>query len=291
MAYGSACDDLAAERERDYRSQAGYKLAQFVEKNTHDQSLPAVFKRARALLRTVTAGRYEQLFDAERNAVRATDTVAERGFTLDELSSGTRIQLLLAVRLAFVGEQEDGWQLPIILDETLANSDDEQAGAIIEAIKTLAQAGRQVFYLTAQHTEAAKWEQALGDGHAVDHRLINLSAPSTDGLPEEIGDRALRPPTNDLPAPDRLTHAAYGEKLGVPGWSPRRPVGEVHLWYLMDDLTALHRLLEVGIATWGQLRSLEDSGVRRKFSLEDFQWTRIEAYARILKAVEESLAH
>ena len=283
-AYRSACDKLAAERERDYRSQAGFKLAQFVEQQTRDQSLPAVFKRARALLRTITAGRYELLFDTEQNAFRATDTVAERGLALDELSSGTRIQLLLAVRLAFVEEQEDGWQLPIILDETLANSDDERAGAIIEAIKTLAQAGRQVFYLTAQHTEVAKWEQALGDGHAVDHRLINLSAPSTDVLSEEIGTGALLPATSDLPAPNGLTHAAYGEELGVPGWSPRRPVGEVHLWYLMDDLTALHRLLEVGIATWGQLHGLEETGVRTKFGVEDSEWRRIEARARILKA-------
>ena len=284
IAYRSACDDLAAERERDYRRQAGHSLAQYVEQQTRNQGLPAVFERADELLRSITVGRYKLLFDAKRNAFRAFDAVAERGLALHELSSGTRIQLLLAVRLAFVEEQEEGCRLPIILDETLANSDDERAAAVIAAIATLAQAGRQVFYLTAQHTEVAKWKHALGDGHVVDHKLINLSATALEAMPGEVDAGAVLPATRDLPAPGGLTHAAYGKQLDVPLWSPRRPVGEVHPWYLMDDMVSLDKLLEVGITTWGHLHGLEETGVRTKFGVEDSEWRRIEARARILKA-------
>lgn len=283
-AYRSACDDLAAERERDFRSHAGHLLAQFVEQQTQEQALPKVFKRARSLLLQITGGRYKLLFDVESNAFRAMDTVDERGLALDELSSGTRLQLLLAVRLAFVEKQEEGWKLPIILDEALANSDAERAAAIIEAIKTLAESGRQVFYLTAQETEAAKWERTLGDGHPVDHKLIYLSEKPSAVNPEDVNAHAILPSKSDLPDPDGLTHSAYGERLDLPLWSLRQPVGKVHLWYMMDDVQTLHRLLSAGITLWGQLQALRDEGVRERFGLDERQWKPIEARASILSA-------
>ena len=59
----------------------------------------------------------------------ALDNEEQRERTLDELSSGTRLQLLLAVRVAFVEQQERGPMLPLILDETLGNSDEHRARA------------------------------------------------------------------------------------------------------------------------------------------------------------------
>ena len=66
------------------------------------------------------------------------------------------MQILLSVRLAFVKQQEQGAKLPIVLDETLANTDDLRAKIIIESLIKLANEGRQIFYFTAQGDEIAK---------------------------------------------------------------------------------------------------------------------------------------
>jgi len=81
--------------------------------------------------------------------------------SLDRLSAGTRVQLLLSVRLAFIEQQEQGYRLPIILDETLANSDDEKAEQIMHAVLEICRNDRQVFYCTAQMDELDKWKQTI----------------------------------------------------------------------------------------------------------------------------------
>jgi len=68
-------------------------------------SRPDVFERAREILTTITRGRYRLDFDEAEAEFRVFDETKE-GLALDELSSGTRVQVLLAVRIAFVEQQE-----------------------------------------------------------------------------------------------------------------------------------------------------------------------------------------
>src|SRR5690606_1449114 len=96
---------------------------------------PQVFHRARERFARMTHGAYRlELDDGEIPSFRAIDTATGEGKSLDQLSSGTRAQLLIAVRVAFVESIETGLRLPIILDEALANSDDVRADAIIQAV-------------------------------------------------------------------------------------------------------------------------------------------------------------
>jgi len=168
------------------------------------------------------------------------------------------VQLLLAVRVAFVEQQEDGWRLPLILDEALANSDDARADALIETIIALAARGRQVFYLTAQQDEVGRWQGHLQQTPTVSHRLVKLSATREAPPPETPAPAPL--PTPDLPDPSH-SHAAYGEALKLPAWSPRAPVGTLHLWYLQDDVAALHASLAAGVERWGPFKALADAGL------------------------------
>ncbi|MXX58235.1 MAG: AAA family ATPase [Rhodothermaceae bacterium] len=117
---------------------------------------PPVFQRAQENFERVTDSRYT-LGIPEDNTFRARDHQLDRDFDLTKLSSATRVQLLLSVRLAFVETQETNYRLPLTLDETLANSDDPRAQAIIKTMSTLA-ANRQVFYFTAQEDEVNKWK-------------------------------------------------------------------------------------------------------------------------------------
>ena len=257
-AYRECQAALAARYRTDAQATAGAILAEHLAATTRDQQLPAVFKRARALLLQFTKGRYRLTFDPGAQAFGAVDTQTGAGHPLDSLSSGTRVQLLLAVRVAFVEQQEDGWRLPLILDEALANSDDARADALIETVITLAARGRQVFYLTAQRDEVARWQGHLQQTPTVSHRLVQLSATREAAAPETPAPAPV--PGSDLPDPS-CSHAAYGEALKPPTWSPRTPVGTLHLWYLQGDVAALHASLAAGVARWGPFEALAEAGL------------------------------
>ena len=242
---------LADQRDRDIEAEVGAALADWVRARTSDHDRPAVFHRARELFGTITRGRYllDMPDDSDEATFRARDTTTERGHGLDELSSGTRLQLLLAVRLAFVEEQESGAALPLLLDEVLANCDDHRAGAIIDAAIAIAADGRQVFYFTAQADELSRWRAALES-----HDGVEWSEHSLAPIAEREGpDVDWQPVEGVVPAPQGRDHVGYGRVLDVPRFDPWGEVGGLHLWYLVEDPDALHQLLAMGISTWGQL--------------------------------------
>lgn len=281
--YRQVRDELAADRRDDYRQAAGHALARFVADETRDRELPEVFHRARDMFQQVTKGQYRLEFDGgQPPTFRAFDTVGERMHSLDELSSGTRLQLLLAVRVAFVEKEERDLAVPLVFDETLANSDDLRARSLIDVIRRFADRGRQVFYFTAQRDEVRKWRSVLDEEGENSARFIPLADESaddgeqwTDDLPAE----AIASP-DAVPAPDGDSHEDYGDRLDRPSWSPRKPVGSLHLWYLVEDVDRLHRLLEAGFERWGQLEALGESGGLAAAGIDEEAYRRIAARAR-----------
>jgi DNA repair exonuclease SbcCD ATPase subunit len=251
-----ALDALGEQLEEDYSAMVGDALVEYVEDRAVRASRPAVFDRANDLLATITHGQYELELEESDQTFRAYDTTRERYFDLDELSSGTRVQLLLAVRLAFVDQQEQGDQLPVLFDETLANTDDHRARVLIDAMVELAREGRQVFYFTAQGDELAKWMAALDDEPDVEWTTVDLTEARDLDDSIEVPDYTTDDLSPDLPDPDEHDHDAYGSALGVDRFQPRRGAGTAHLWYVVDDVRVLHELLEVRVERWGQLRTL-----------------------------------
>lgn len=252
-----ALNDLRDQLEDDCTAMVGDVLVDHVQEATMETNRPAVFERAREILATITRGRYRLDFDENEATFRAFDEAKQKGLALDELSSGTRVQVLLAVRIAFVEQQEQGVQIPLLLDETLANTDDRRAKTIIDSMIELARNGRQVFYFTAQGDEVAKWTAALEDTNGVDYQITDLSmvrdVEDSVQIPELD---AIELATPNVPSPDDHNHTSYGEVLDVDSFNPYRGVGTVHLWYVVDDIQALSQLLELGINRWGQLHNL-----------------------------------
>lgn len=129
--------DALAERQNEAMfAAAGNLLLDQVEAEYELESRPAVFLLASEWLSKFTRGRYELKMggatESESPVFRAFDTVKNLGLAIDELSRGTRIQLLLAVRLAFASKAEHGTKLPFILDEVLSSSDPMRFRAIAE---------------------------------------------------------------------------------------------------------------------------------------------------------------
>jgi DNA repair exonuclease SbcCD ATPase subunit len=245
-----AMDALYEQFEEDCESMIGDVLCKYVRSVNTDRTMPAVFKRAREWLVRITSGRYE--LDVQRGDTpdfRVREKRTGEGKSLNELSSGTRVQVLMAVRLAFVEQGEKRAKLPLYMDESLANADDEKARIIIESTRELIQSGRQVFYFTAQGDEVAKWQAYAEDPNVIDlteHRDRSLEGTVDVPDPQEVQGTAAAVPTAD-----GLTHEEYGEKLDVPPLDPRQPMGAVHLWYLVEDPDVLQELLEKNLRRWG----------------------------------------
>jgi len=243
----------------------GQLLINQLKKELKEQNRPKVFKVAKKLFNRITKGRYEiEIDEKDQPEFIAYDTIEKEGKKLDQLSTGTRIQLLLSVRLAFVETQETTIKLPILADELLANSDDVRANAIIEALIEISKDGRQVFYFTAQADEVGKWKAYFSDPKDDSFKIYELPG---DGASEEIKyDTQPSEPIkffHNVPKPDGMNHNAYGEKLNPDTFNlmESKP-SELHLWYLIEDLDLLYKCLNQGLNRWGQFESFLEHGGR-----------------------------
>jgi energy-coupling factor transporter ATP-binding protein EcfA2 len=282
---------IAALRERfaqRARQIVADRIADHVRRESELSSLSPVARIARRRFADFTRGRYLLHFRTSGGAARfvAEDRHADsKELQLDQLSSATRVQLLIAVRAAFVEMNEREAVLPLFLDETLANSDDVRADAMVAATNDLSARGRQIFYFTAQQDEVARWQ----DWHR-DHPEIPLQVALLDG---ELTHRQ-REQTVELPrigraappAPNGHSRLEYRQVIGAGRldlWASTDH--DIHLWYLVPELDRLHRLIYRRVDTWGQLRTFIDSGAFHAFDLSPLERDAIRARAKTCHAI------
>ncbi|WP_406672189.1 hypothetical protein [Natronospira sp.] len=235
-------------------AEAGQFLLDEVEAEHRKESEPETLADARERFRRFTHQDWDIELDDEAGLV-ALDCRQQARRGLDALSTGTRMQLLLAMRLAWLRQQEQGRaSLPLFLDEALTTSDEARFAVVAKSLEQLAaEEGRQVFYLSARRHELALWERATGQRpHHID--LARVRAWRTDA---EAADFEL-PEAESLPEPGQDRPEDYAARLGVPAADPRQPTGSLPLFYLLrDDLVLLHRLMDTWrVTSLGQLEGL-----------------------------------
>jgi hypothetical protein len=258
--HAASHDALRLRETEDLETIIGIELFEWARREATSKLAPRVLARAREYVTQFTAGRL-QLSIEEGDAGEPrflSRNGAESWRSVDALSSGERIQLLMSVRLAFLDESES-IRLPLILDEVLATADDARSAHIMDAVLEIVRSGRQVFYLTSQADEQEKWRRRA-EASGLPMREHDLGAirrkARADGLP--------RPTPTPLPAPvlapDGLTRDEYADRIGVPGIDWRDPeLGQLHLWHVIEDMGMLHRMLRAGIDTVSQLDRLCES--------------------------------
>lgn len=109
-----------------------------LEEEYREQASPEVLNKASNWFEKITANRYALRVNSE--GFFAYDMVNKNALLLNQLSHGTRVQLLFAVRMGLIDMQERSGAIrfPIFMDELLANSDDTCSLSIIDAIKEIA---------------------------------------------------------------------------------------------------------------------------------------------------------
>ncbi len=114
---------------------------------------PALLKSVSELLSQITSGKYVRV--EQRFADSILRVVTSRGDerTFDELSTGTREQLYLSIRLAFVADYcQKNEPLPVVMDDVFVNFDVDRAKASFSALKSLLRS-TQVFFFTCHESQ------------------------------------------------------------------------------------------------------------------------------------------
>jgi uncharacterized protein YhaN len=274
--------------DRNLSSRTGFLLLEHLKKETGEQSRPEVFKKATRILNRITSGRYELRVSGKNKAeFKAYDTVLKQGLDLAEISTGTRVQLLMAIRLAFIESQESSIKIPILADELLANSDDQRGSAIIEALYEISRDGRQIFYFTSQPYEAGKWASFLKNKNDPHYKIIMLDGTGKGKRKPEKPELGRIEFVREIPAPGKTTIEKYGKMLNIPEYDLISGISEqVSVYYLTDDPVLLYNCYKSGIQTWGQLMSYyNNNGKMERLSEEAIKKMRIRI--RLLEEFQE----
>ena len=127
-----------------------------------EEKRPQILADAEEIFGRLTAGRYTRIVaNAGDGAFKAVqrDGVAK---TPRELSSGTREQLYLALRLAHVRKYcENAESLPLLTDDAFVNFDDARVEETLKVLTEFAQ-DRQVVLLTCRESTKAAFEKIVG---------------------------------------------------------------------------------------------------------------------------------
>ncbi len=264
VTWNEAAEELAARRDELLFCSAGEFLLERVRERHDRENEPAVLAEARRLFELFTQGRYGLSVgrDTSRSEFRAVDRDSGRTLLIEQLSDGTRAQLLLAVRVAFIVRAETGIHVPLMLDESLTAMDPVRSRAIIEGLVRASDAqDRQLLYFTCEPGEISRWNELLVElGHPpaelldlAEIRALAAAAPST--MAYSLARPTVVPPPGDLSAEE------YAQLIRVPRWDPRIHPGGVPLYYLLsEDLATLQALLSCGVLTAGRYRALRASG-------------------------------
>ena len=245
--------DLERKRDEQLTSDATNLLLDQVEQAYTSEHQPQVLREADRLLRQVTAHEFA-LKLGEQGDFEALDLRQNTVRNLDQLSTGTRMQALLAVRMAWVRHRQEGaLTLPMFLDEALTTSDEVRFMEVARTLQALGSStGTQIVYLSARRGERGLWQAATGEApHCIDlqaerDKTVTAQAPHFELFP--------RP---EIPRPQGSAED-FADALAVPSIDLHRDAGEIHLFHLLrDDLDLLYRLMELcRVHTIGQAESL-----------------------------------
>lgn len=253
-AYERAAQELSKARDFACTRVARQMVLDQAVAGVEHEDMPALVRAADALLAKFTGLAYGLRIDSSQTpVVRDLRSGVDKNY--EQLSTGTRAQALLAMRLAGALEAErraGTAPLPIILDEPLATTDDERFEAIAGAMLGMVQEGRQLVYLTCEPAHADRLAKLAADQN-IDIFRIDLDAVRNRQKTARNPSASLLEPKT-LPSPEGLPREEYLHLLGVTELEPWGSLDAIDLYHVLsDDLATLHTLALHGLRTVGQV--------------------------------------
>ena len=281
--YERAAEEVARVRDAECAKAARQLILDHALSGMERQDMPALLRSADELMSMFTSRAYGLSVNAQSQPVLR-DERAGVVRPYDQLSTGTRAQALLAMRLAGALDAErraGSTPMPLVLDEPLATTDDERFEAIAKALFDLAEGGRQLIYLTCEPAHALRLQRLAGE-RGLDCTRHDLDAIRRRQRTRRVPAAALVEPKT-TPSPKTMTREGYLDARGVDALDPWADEAAIDLFHLFPgDLETLHDLSMHGLKTAGQvLRARQRQG-------EGFAWPqaaeRAECAVRLLRA-------
>jgi hypothetical protein len=232
-------------------------ISKHLKETIEKTNRPKVLETASNYFSDFTSNRYELNVDHHANGrFIAIDHQRDMRQDVSELSTATKVQLILAVRLAYIDSvEENNYRLPILADELLAGSDDERSNAIMEALIKVVNTGRQVFYFTAEGDELGRWQKLLDD-RGIEYGQVPLGDPP---MPVFHPPSDIHNPLAGIlmpPAPEGKNHTEYGKALDLGSFDLlQASLDQLHPWYLFEDVESIHDMLTRNQKNWSMLRN------------------------------------
>jgi DNA repair protein SbcC/Rad50 len=253
-------DDLDAQ----LLARAGQTLIEDVRMAHQADNEPAALARAARWFERFTRHRYRLKFASER--FEAFDTRAEQLRAITQLSTATRMQLLLALRLAWIEQAEQGREpLPVFMDEVLTTSDPDRYRLIVESVQEIAGGGRQMFYLTAQSDEATAWAAWAKEGpapHVIDMAEVRRGQVQPLEMTMPRGEDRRR----DIPDPADMSPEEWAREAAIGSINPWTGSGMVSVFHLLhDDLQLAAKLIRAELERLGELSAYLDAELEDSF--------------------------
>jgi DNA repair exonuclease SbcCD ATPase subunit len=169
---------------------------------------PQALREASGYLARLTGGRYRRVWTPLGEHVLRVDDAEGRSLSIEVLSSGTREQLFLALRLALASSYaRRGVELPLVLDDVLVNFDVTRAKAAALVLRDFARQGHQVLVFTCHEHIARLFrhikaevrnlpDHAHGNSPVVEKFAAVRSRVSREEVPVEV--TAEEPPQTGM---------------------------------------------------------------------------------------------
>lgn len=116
-----------------------------VREQVEENCQPETLQRAERYMTKLTQGKYTRVWTQLGRRELLVSSEDGQDWTVGQLSTGTREQLFLSIRLAMAEEfAEQGGELPLVLDDVLVNFDQHRTEAAIDTLIDVAETGQQV---------------------------------------------------------------------------------------------------------------------------------------------------
>lgn len=177
--------DLGQEVDRYVLLQLAQQVLARVTERYARENQPAILHYTSELLARISGGRHLRVVpQPEAGTLAALDRHGRLRLP-SELSVGTREQLFLALRLAYVLDYCDRNEaLPLVMDDVLVNFDEDRAATTLQALREVART-TQILFLTCHRHLMHLARQTTSTGPGDDLRVIELPGPPAGTRPAE----------------------------------------------------------------------------------------------------------
>ena len=256
--------ELAERKQESLQAHAACFLLERVREKHEKDQMPQVFAGAKKYFQEFTNFAYDlEMSFADVPRFIALETSTRKPLELEELSDGTRVQLILAAKFSFAASVEKGITMPLFLDEAMDHSDPVRFSAIAKSLARMTQDGRQVFYLTSDDGDIERLNRAFSQAGAEAARVHDLGQIRRQQESRRAKEAISLKPLPQVTEPGDMKFEDYVFALKAPQFLPSTGYKNQHLAYLLwDDLTLSHKILSLGIETVGQWQSgLKSEGI------------------------------